>query len=92
MSSFQIHAVVLSDASSYYKALFSSCLLGWCPDCKTATQILGSGDLEAAEKVLRFIYTDELPADGAMVQGAMMLLSMIQVKLFDLEVIMHKLP
>ncbi|MEW5320434.1 MAG: hypothetical protein WDW38_011509 [Sanguina aurantia] len=76
---FSLHAVVLSSASGYFKTLFTTSMGGWCPDCKVATQILEGRELKAAEHVLEYIYTNELPADGGLAANRVLLLWMIKV-------------
>lgn len=80
---FKLHAVILSSASGYFRALFARSMTcdmgGWCPECKVTKQVLEGQELEAAEHVLRFIYTQELPTDGGLVPTGLSLLWMIQV-------------
>lgn len=81
--SFKLHAVILSSASGYFRTLFArsktSSMSGWCPQCKVTQQILEGRELEAAEHVLKFIYTLEVPTDGGLVSDGMLVLWMIQV-------------
>lgn len=80
-ATYRLHAVVLSSASGYFRKLFTTSLGGWCPECKVATQTLEGRELEAAEHVLRFIYTLELPTDVLLLADGSLLLWMIKVSI-----------
>ncbi|MEW5308458.1 MAG: hypothetical protein WDW38_000418 [Sanguina aurantia] len=54
-------------------------MAGWCPDCKVATHVLEGRELEAAPHVLKYIYTQQLPADEGKVADGMLKMWMIKV-------------
>lgn len=81
-SSLKLHTVVLSSASDYFKTLFTTSVGGWCPDCKVVTQTLEGRELEAAQHVLKFIYTLELPTVGGDVPDGTLHMWIIKVSRF----------
>lgn len=78
-SSFKLHAAVLSSASGYFRMLLTTPMDGWCPVCKVAVHVLEGRELEAAPHVLRFIYTQQLPAEDGIADGWLMLIWMLKV-------------
>lgn len=76
--SFKLHTTVLIPASSYFKSLLKS-VGGWCRECKVSTHVFQAHELEAAESVLKFMYTRKLPKQERVLADGTLLLWMIKV-------------
>lgn len=89
--SLNLQTSILGSASSYFRRLFTSDFgsRGWCPDCRVAVQVLDDRELEAAECVLKYMYTHELPSGRGVLDGVL-LLWMIQVRLCAFFALGHR--
>lgn len=55
---------ILSSASWHFEKVFSNRHGDWCRSCKVGTMLFQGVERDAAEHVLKYIYTHELPVDN----------------------------